>query len=79
MLTNYIVTPPALDDEDYGEEFLNDGPVSCDGCGDTFPASALYGSGLCGDCEREAREEALLIKPEGKCVTLESNGVEWKV
>ena len=26
-----------------------------------------------------AREEAPLVKPEGKCVTLESNGVEWKV
>ena len=25
------------------------------------------------------RENAVLIRPEGKCVTLESNGVEWKV
>ena len=25
------------------------------------------------------REEAPRVRPEGKCVTLESNGVEWKV
>lgn len=25
------------------------------------------------------RESARLVRPEGPCVTLESNGVEWKV
>ena len=25
------------------------------------------------------RENAPLVRPEGKCVTLEQNGVEWKV
>jgi hypothetical protein len=28
---------------------------------------------------RLERAEARLVRPTGKCVTLESNGVEWKV
>lgn len=31
------------------EEYLNDGPVECDDCGETFSESALY-DGLCVHC-----------------------------
>lgn len=49
MLKQYIVTPPAADEED--------GLTFCANCGTEWPESELNQDGLCPDCADETEDD----------------------
>jgi hypothetical protein len=44
--------------ETYDDELIPESPVACEGCGETWPDSALAGDGLCQSCQFKRHLEA---------------------